>query len=419
MDKHIQRASILMSQGRYELAEKELRQGLAADPDSPLLHALLAGCLNDRERYQEATAEAEAAIALAPDMAYGHYVRAMALFNRNRHDEAEKAALEAVRLQPEDPDYHGMVGQIRFARREWQPALEAAEKGLEQDPEHVVCNNLRAMALVKLGRNAEAGATMAATLARDPENAFSHANLGWTLLHEGDRQKALEHFREALRLDPELDFAKAGIVEALKSKNIVYALMLRYFLWMGRLSRRAQWAIVLGLLFGNRALHSLADRNPALEPWVQPVFILYIAFAVMTWIASPLFNLLLRLNRFGRYALSRDQIVASNWIGALAVPALVGLVVWLCTDSVLAWVVMATFGLLLLPVSAVFNCERGWPRWMMICYTIGLAVVGVAWAPLAMARVGGVAALAFQAFIVGSFLSGFVANALMMATPRR
>src|SRR5262249_45363590 len=105
--------------------------------------------------------------------------------------------------------------------------------------------------------------------------------------------------------DPTLEFARYGIVEALKSKNLIYALFLRYFLWMGRLSSQVQWAIVLGGFFGYQLLAGVARRNPNLSPWLVPILVAYAVFALMTWIAAPLFNLLLRLDRYGRYALSR------------------------------------------------------------------------------------------------------------------
>ena len=62
------------------------------------------------------------------------------------------------------------------------------------------------------------------------------------VLHQAQPKAALEHFREALRLDPNLQYAQAGIVEALKARNPIYRWMLGYFLWMGRLSDRAKWA---------------------------------------------------------------------------------------------------------------------------------------------------------------------------------
>ena len=116
-----------------------------------------------------------------------------------------------------------------------------------------IAPNLRAMALVNLGRKREAAEAMRGTLAKDPQNAFSHANQGWTLLHQGDHAQGLEHFREALRIDPELDWAAAGTVEALKARHLLYRLMLRYFLWMSRLGGRARWGVILGVLFASRS----------------------------------------------------------------------------------------------------------------------------------------------------------------------
>ena len=223
-----------------------------------------------------------------------------------------------------------------------------AEQGLQHDAEHVGCNNARAMALTRLGRTAEAGQTLASALEREPENAWSHANLGWASLHEGDSKKALEHFREALRLDPTEDYAKAGLVEALQARNPIYGLMLRYFLFMSRLSGRAQWTFIIGAYLINRMLRGLARSNPQWAPWIMPVLVAYIAFVVLTWISQPLFNLLLRLNRYGRHALSDDQRRGANLVGILFFLALVCLLAWLWGGAAagLAFFGLIYFGLL-------------------------------------------------------------------------
>jgi tetratricopeptide (TPR) repeat protein len=419
MDKHFQHALVLFEQERFDRAEEKLRLSLADNPDFAFAHALLAHCLCERQRLDEATAEANEAIRLEPGEAAGHMALSRVLYQRNRYDEADRAIQEALRLEPENPEHFERRAGIALGRRDWPAALDNAEQGLVLDPEHVGCNNLRALALVKLGRQEEAGATLATTLARDPDNALSHANQGWALLHAGQRQKALEHFREALRLEPGMDWARAGIVEALKSKNFLYALMLRYFLWMGRLSRGLQWAIILGGYFAYRGLLALTELNPKLAPWIWPLLVLYFLFAILTWLAAPLFNLLLRLNRFGRHALSRDQRVASNWVGGFLAVALVLAGVWLFTDSSLALMGAVYFGLLLLPLSAIFNCAAGWPRWMMIFYVAALAFLGVAYLPLFLFVSQQLAVFVLQVFLWGCVLSGLVANYLAMQLPRR
>ncbi len=427
---NLQRALLLLQQSRHEQAEGELRQALAHEPQDAYPHALLALCLTQREKFEDATAEAQQAIHLAPDFPFAHYAHARVLYDRNHYPEARAAIEEAIRLDSTDADYFALLAMIHFDEKRWPEALAAAEQGLQFDSEHIGCTNLRAMALVKLGRRAEAGATIDAALARNPDNATTHANQGWTLLEKGEARKALEHFREALRLDPENDWARRGIIEALKARNLIYAAMLKYFFWMSKLSRRAQWGIVLGGYFGSRLLGAVADSYPGLAPWVLPLRIFYVAFAVLTWTAYPVFNLLLRLNRFGRLALTPQQTVESNWVGASLLLALISLGGCLVQGFGSPWVMsLAVFGLLLLPVSGLFRCAHGWPRQTMLAVVAVLALIGGSAIALiwAAARDGNryvetTANNAFSLlglFALGILASSFLANFLATQRPRR
>ena len=254
MNPHLERALLLFQQSRHELAEAELRQALADDPHQPYAHALLGLCLAHREQFDAATEEVRQAIHLAPDFPFAHYAHAHVMFDRNRLPEALGAINEAIRLNPEDADQYALLANIHLRETRWREALEAAEQGLQFDPEHVGCTNLRAIAMVKLGRKAEAGRTIDSALAKNPDNSLTHANQGWTLLEQGRPKQAAEHFREALRLDPQNEWARHGIIEALKAKNFIYAVMLKYFLWMGKFSQGKQWGILLAGYFGNRIL---------------------------------------------------------------------------------------------------------------------------------------------------------------------
>ncbi|HRR85669.1 MAG TPA: tetratricopeptide repeat protein [Phycisphaerae bacterium] len=456
MSIHFDRAWVLIEQSRPELAEQEARRGLAESPDDGRGHALLALSLAQQEKLKEATAAVETAIHSAPDEPFPHYIRAAILHDRNRPEEALEAIHEAIRLDPENAYYHALLGQIRLTQRLWREALTAAEEGLRLDPEHVQAANVRAAALVKLGRRLEAAQALDAALARDPDDANTHANRGWAFLHEGKHRQALESFREALRrtaflrtatqafcdpetcaqaaqisgrkvlrLEPGNEWARQGIVESLKAKNIVYGLMLRYFLWMGSLSGKARWGLILGGYFGARALSSVARSNPPLAPFIAPFLILYLVFVFLTWTAGPLFNLLLRLNRFGRLALTREQIVASNWVGGslLLAVACLGLGFGLRSNSLL--VASFIFGLLSMPLAGTFDCSRGWPRTAMAFYTAVMALTGLGAVALyawSRTRDSGASAEAIKGLVnslaVGfaiSFLaSPWIGNLLMM-----
>jgi tetratricopeptide (TPR) repeat protein len=422
---NLQRGSLLYQQGRHAAAEAEFRLAAAADPDAPEPHAMLALALLEQERWDDAADEARNAIGLAPDWGYAHYVLGKVLLERHLPEEARAAVEEAISLDPTDADAHVLLAAIHFDESRFADALQSAQEALAHDPEHAGGNNLRAMALVKLGRRAEAGATIDATLARDPGNAVTHANQGWTLLESGDRERALEHFREALRLEPDNEWARDGILTALKSKRWLYALVLKYFFLMSRLPPKTQGYVILGGWMGNRALSALSDQNPTLAPFVLPLQVLYVFFVFLTWTADPLANLLLRLDPFGRLVLTDDQVRASGWVGGLLAGAIGAAVAALATGTDdLFWLAMVC-AFMLIPVAAVFKCPEGPVRRKMALYAGVMGAAGLVSSALAFsaAEVGSsineLRTVAFVAFFVMLLGSGWFANWLIMKRTSR
>lgn len=379
MNPHVQRALLLLQQDRHELAAQELRQALVETPNDALAHAVLAICLAANKQYDAATQEAETAIHLAPDQAFGFYAHSVVLRDRNRFGEAQAAIEQAIGMDSNQPNYFAHLGQLQFDQRRWQAALEAADAGLALDPEDVQCINVRAMALVRLGRKMDAGAALETALSHDPEDEFAHANLGWALLEQGKHERAMEHFREALRLNPQLDWARQGIVEAMKARYFIYRLMLGYFLWMMKLTHQMQWYFLVGAYLGFQFLLRLNGNHPEWSNWLMPLIIAYVGFALMTWIATPLFNLVLRLNRFGRLALSREQIVTSNWVGLCVLGAVAFLGgyfsgVFPFSNGPLFGALACVF--MIPPLSNIYNCAPGKPRNLIILVAAAMGLVG-------------------------------------------
>jgi tetratricopeptide (TPR) repeat protein len=314
---HILRAEVLLAQGRYDLAKREVGHALAESPDDAFVHALLAVCLKGQGKNREAEEAARRAIGLDPGMAYAHFVLSACLAGQRQWAAAEAAVRTAIDLEPSDPDHFHLLAVLRFNQEDWRGALAAAEQGLALDAQHSGCLNARALALTKLGRSDEAARTVEGVLADNPEDAYSHMTRGWTALHQSEPDKALEHFREALRLEPDLEPAREGMVLALKARYRVYRVLLQFFLWMHSRGRRFRWIFVFALLGVQQGMSALARNVPSSRPLTVPVLGLLIAFGAITWLADPLFNLLLRFNRYGRYAVSRDARALALWVGLL------------------------------------------------------------------------------------------------------
>jgi tetratricopeptide (TPR) repeat protein len=358
MNPHLERAQILLSQSRPELAEKELRAAILLDTQDAVPHAYLALALTEQEKHADAEKEANLALHLDPENSFPFYVKACVHQAQKRHPDAKNMIDHAISMDPDEAAYYSLLSGILLAQKKWAMALEAAEKGLEIEPEHAGCNNYRALALTKLGREEEARDNLDSVLASDPENALSHANMGWALLHQGNYDQSAIHFREALRIDPQLEWAREGMVEALKGKRILYRIFLRYLLWMSKFKGRTQWVLIIGVYIGMRIMRGISRSSPGLSLYLQPVLLVATIFILFTWLASPIFNLLLRLDPLGKWALSKDQIRGANAVGICLSLAIVGGVM-IAMNHPLGFTLTIGSILLSLPISAVFTASHG------------------------------------------------------------
>ena len=315
------RAQLLIEQGRHRDAEALLRRGLSDRPDDGLAHAFRGLCLLRMDQPEAAGEALRQALRLMPDHPLPHLLTAELRLHLNDGPGARRAADEAIRLDPGEADGYALRAQIEASAQRWAEAVTWAERGLARDAEHPGCANLRAMALTRLGRRDEASRAIDGALQATPDDHVAHANRGWAELHAGRPRDALPHFSEALRLQPSFEWARAGLVEALKARFFLYRWILGFFLWMSRLSPRVQVGVLVGGYVGYLLLRNVAANVPAMRPIVWPLIAAYFVFAILTWVSVPLFNLLLMLNRFGRQALSPAQTYgAMLFLGFMLLP---------------------------------------------------------------------------------------------------
>jgi len=374
-DARLQRASLLFDQARYEQAEQELGAVLAEDPDDGRALGLMSLCRLRREKLDDAEQLARRAVAADPDGVWGYRVLGLVLLERNDLDGALDMAQQAIDRAPWDGQGFVLRSQVLCQRKQWQPALEAADAALELDPEDLAARNFRVMALKGLGRKEAAVDELTDTLRVAPENALSHANLAWTYLQRGQLDLADRHFREALRLDPELEWAQIGVLETLKARVPVYRWILSYFLWMQEKTAGAQWMIVLGAYFGFRFVRTQAD-NPNLRFLVIPLTAAYVGFCVLTWFATPIANALLLLHPLGRLALPTNAKRQSLVVCGLLIAAL-GLAIGAAAVAPALFAPAISLAALALAVSLAFQFDKAQPRRWMWGFVCLLALAGV------------------------------------------
>ncbi|MFN0314982.1 MAG: tetratricopeptide repeat protein, partial [Burkholderiales bacterium] len=193
---------------------------------------------------------------------------------------------------PENAEYYIRLSNIQIQRCRWEDGLHAAESALELDPTNSAGLYLRSTALSQMNRMDEAAATTQSALAANPEDALAHASRGWQEMRVSNFDAAMTHFQEALRLDSTSDLARKGMVETLKARNPIYRTLLVCFLWCSNLQANTFWGLIVGGFLLSMQARMFAESNPQWAPLTWLVLGPYLAF-LLTWIAHPLFKLLL------------------------------------------------------------------------------------------------------------------------------
>ena len=383
MGAHLTRARLLFEQGRYDLAEAELGRALAEDPEDADAHGLLALSRASAGKNDEALEAAKQAVALAPDRGYFHFVLGKVHFDRDEHRPADAALREAIRLDPEEANYRWIRASILFSWEKREEALEEADAGLRLDPEVSGLHSLRGLILYGLDRVPEAEEAFRTALRIDPGNDMAHSGLGRIEASRGRADAAVERYREALRLDPNDAWARSGLLDALRARYPVYGLFLRYFEWTRRLSPRTRSVLFIGLYVVFRYAGKAAkDAEGPLRWALLAVAVGYVLFALLSWIADPLFNLLLRLRPEGRLLLDRDEISASNLVGLSLLGALACGGMAAAFDSIPAAVAGILFVVVVPAVATLYRLKPGRLRTglgVLFSFLLVAGLAGAAW----------------------------------------
>ena len=100
---------------------------------------------------------------------------------------------------------------------QFEQAENSCRSFLVQEPDDINVLGLLGAVLLKLGKSDEAQQILAKTIQLQPEFAKPHEDLGMLCLHQGDAQRAVQYFEEAIRLDGNLPGAYAGLAQAFAS----------------------------------------------------------------------------------------------------------------------------------------------------------------------------------------------------------
>ncbi|MEM6688533.1 MAG: tetratricopeptide repeat protein [Planctomycetota bacterium] len=374
----LQRAELLLSQRRFELARRQLNQMLAEYPDDSTIHAMLSMALSTDESIGEdvrsdahveqlnrSTEHARKAIVSDPNDPFAHYTHALVLYKRNRYEESLEATDDTLRLDPQDSDCWGLRAANLLELKRFEEALQAADHGLEVSPEHGWCLSLRSYSLERLGRLVEASGAAQSRLREDPDDSHAHCMVGYTHLNSGRHQEAKESFREALRLDPTNEFARVGMMQAISSRSLVFRAVYRYYQWISEFNSKLGFIIIIGFYVVSRSVGALGQAFEAIQPYTTAIVLLYGIAAIATWLAWPILQAMMRFDRFGKHLLSREEKWKSSMVaGVLILGAVAGCIFTYLSEDFFAVLIPFMYAMVIaILIVATFFVPIGPKRW--------------------------------------------------------
>ena len=194
---------------------------------------------------------------------------------------------------------------------------------MELDPFDNSCKNTKSILLRRLGKNDEADEIISEALNDDPLDDMNFASKGWVTLEKGNAKESFEYFKEALKINPMNEYAKSGMVNALKVRNPLFKVFFKFYQWCSRQSSRNLWFFIIGIWVLIQVINKVSRNYPKIEPYADIIIYSYIGFVFLTWSINPIFNMFLRFNRYGKYALDKGEKIASNIVFILFALALI------------------------------------------------------------------------------------------------
>jgi len=153
---HLFAGKYYLNREEYDPAMAEFAAAAKQDPKLPFVHFNLGLVHMKKQEYPQAREEFAKDAALEPDMALNYEEMGNAFWLSQEDANAEKSYREALRHDPRLVNSMLGLAKIFQKQQKYSAALAQADAALKVDPDRTDAHYLRAQALQRLGRGAEA-----------------------------------------------------------------------------------------------------------------------------------------------------------------------------------------------------------------------------------------------------------------------
>ena len=373
-----QRVQLLFNGGRYEEALRFLEAHLSDYPNDQYAKYCYATALLFTGDKTKSRQICEQLLVEDPGNESVLTLSANIDLDDDRYETAESKAELLVEIDPMYSDHHLLLGRVKMAQRSYDKALISINTALELDAENIEALNCKIMVDGLVG-NKGTSDNIDQALELNPENPYTIANQANRMLQDGDVKGALDRAHYALSLNPSNLLAQSVLKEAMKSRFWPYKMFYKYQMAMSKLSGDNIWKVMIGVYVGYHALRVLAQSNEALGVYLTPIVYMIAGLFFLSWLMSPIMNLYLLSNKYGKVLLDDDDKVMAKLTGVGFGTALlcIPLAIWLANGMLFN---LGIVGLLSVVMLGTFlHPKSDANRKKMKLYTIAAVVVGLIW----------------------------------------
>ena len=201
---HVERAQILVQDGKPELAEDDLKQADRLAGDAARITVLRGQILSAKSDYTSAIALYENVLARDPDHVDARYQRALANFGLGRYRDAYEELTQLVRKLPQDEGLRNRRAVVSIQMEHFQEAIDDLSQAILLDPTFInpYLNRARAYNLTKQWELAIEDCNRAIQLGSPSDAATAYYRRGFARRGRSDLVRAAEDYAHAVERDP-------------------------------------------------------------------------------------------------------------------------------------------------------------------------------------------------------------------------
>ena len=202
-------AAVLLAQGKDAL--EAAQKAVARMPQDVQAVTNLGRAFHDRRMYSEAFTAYRYALRLQPNLLQALLNLGAALLETGDLTAAEAQLLQATRLHPSSPEAFNDLGLAQTAAGKLDAAYQSLQQALTLAPQHVMAMTNLGQALTKGKRHDLAASVFDRALALQPDLAKAHLGRANALRELGLLEEAEVSYRQALALQPQDPPAEVGL----------------------------------------------------------------------------------------------------------------------------------------------------------------------------------------------------------------